>query len=142
MRDDGLDGDLVVTRFATLVEEALRAAKEVCDDGALGAHFAAVGGAAEFQEGLDFAVETDFSFCARSEVGALGPGGGEVLKEVGEVHGVIVAVPGSVSGVGDGYQLERLTCSRLGRGCNIQVQKHGTWLILELEGQTAQQLPR
>ena len=102
MRDYGLDGDLVVARFAALVEEALRTAEEVRDDGALGAHFAAVGGAAEFQEGLDFAVETDFAFCARSEVGALGPGG-EVFEEVGEVHGVIVTVPGGVSGVGGGW---------------------------------------
>lgn len=103
VRDDGLNGDLVIARFAALVEEALRAAEEVRDDGALGAHFAAVGGAAEFQEGLDFAVETYFAFCAGPEVGALGPGGGEVFEEVGEVHGVVVAVPGGVSGIGGGW---------------------------------------
>lgn len=102
MRDDGLDGDLVSGGVVALVEEALRAAEEVRDDGALGAHFAAVGGAAKFQEGLDFAVETDFAFCARAEVGSLGPGGGEVFQEVGEVHGVVVAVPGGVSWVGGG----------------------------------------
>lgn len=102
MRNDRLDGNLVSGGVVALVEEALRAAEEVRDDGALGAHFAAVGGTAEFQEGLDFAVETDFAFCAGPEVGALGPAGGEVFEEIGEVHGVVVAVPGGVSVVGDG----------------------------------------
>ena len=78
MRDDRLDGD-VICRGIALVKEALRAAEEIRDDGALGAHFAAVGGAAEFQEGLDFAVETNFAFCARPEVSALRPVGGEVF---------------------------------------------------------------
>lgn len=102
MRDDRLDSDLVCGSVVALVEEALRAAEEVHDDSALGAHFAAVGGAAEFQEGLDFAVEANFAFCAGAEVGALGPGGGEVFEEVGEVHGVVVAIPGGVSGIHDG----------------------------------------
>lgn len=99
MRDDRLDGDVVGGGVA-LVKEALRAAKEIRYYSALGAHFTAVRGTTEFQKGLDFAVETNFAFCARSEVSALGPVGGEVFQEVGKMHGVVVAVPGGVSGVG------------------------------------------
>lgn len=108
MRNDGLDGYLIGSGVVALVEEALCAPEEVRDDGALDAHFAAVGGAAEFQEGLHFAVETDFAFCARSEIGTFGPGGGEVFEEVGEVHGVVVAIPGGVSGVDNGWNWKAL----------------------------------